>query len=76
MAQGLQGIAFLRNGYILETVGNEGEEELAAQILTNPEVVRSRDGYLDLPAGPGLGVEVNEEGLEARPFQRYYQTTR
>lgn len=76
VAQGLQGIAFLRNGYILETVGNEGEEELAAQILTNPEVVVSRDGFLDLPTGPGLGVEVNEQGLEARPFQRYYQTTR
>ena len=76
VAQGLQGIAFLRNGYILETVGNEAEEELAAQVLRNPEAVRSRDGFLDLPAGPGLGVEIDEEGLAARPFERYYQTTR
>lgn len=76
VVQGLQGMGFLRNGYILETVGNESEERLAEEILTQPELVRSRDGYLDLPTGPGLGVELNEEGLAARPFKRYYQTTR
>ncbi|MFH1570629.1 MAG: mandelate racemase/muconate lactonizing enzyme family protein [Gemmatimonadota bacterium] len=76
VAQGLQAMAFLRNGYILETVGNQGEEELAADILHNPEVLRSRDGHIDVPTGPGLGVEIDERGLARRPFRRYYQATR
>jgi galactonate dehydratase len=76
VAQGLQAIASVRNGHILETVGNEAEEELAAELLINPKVVCSKDGYIELPKGPGLGVELNEKGLEKRPFQRYYQTTR
>ena len=76
VVQGLQGMGFLRNGYILETVGNEDEERLAEQLLTKPELVCSKDGFLDLPTGPGLGVELNEEGLAAMPFERYYQTTR
>lgn len=76
VVQGLQGMAFLRNGYILETVGNENEEKLAQDLLTKPELVCSKDGFLDLPTGPGLGVELNLDGLAARPFHRYYQTTR
>ena len=36
---GIQAIASIRNGRIFETVGNEAEEELAAQLLINPEVV-------------------------------------
>ena len=76
VAQGIQAIASVRNGHIFETVGNEAEEELAAQLLINPEVVRSKDGFIELPTGPGIGVELNPEGLEGRPFKRYYQTTR
>jgi galactonate dehydratase len=76
VVQGLQGMAFLRNGYILETVGNANEEKLADELLTNPELVRSKDGFLALPTGPGLGTGLNPDGLAARPFQRYYQTTR
>lgn len=51
-------------------------EALADELLTNPEVVRSREGYLDLPTGPGLGTRLNRDGLAARPFRRYDQTTR
>jgi len=76
VAQGIQAIASVRNGHIFETVGNEAEEDLAAQLLINPEVVRSKDGFIELPTGPGIGVELNPEGLEGRPFKRYYQTTR
>jgi len=28
-----------------------------------------KDGYLELPRGPGLGVEVNEERIKALPYQ-------
>ena len=76
VAQGLQAIASIRNGHIFETVGNEAEEKLAQEILINPEVVRSNNGFIELPKGPGLGVELNIKGIENRPFQRYYQTTR
>jgi galactonate dehydratase len=76
VAQGLQAMAFIRNGYILETVGNQLEEELAAELLKNPEVIKSENGYIKLPTGPGLGVELNLEGMGNRPFKRPYETTR
>jgi galactonate dehydratase len=76
VAQGLQAMAFIRNGHIFETVGNEAEEGLAEELLQNPEVIKSKNGYISCPTGPGLGVELNIEGLEKRPFERYYQTTR
>lgn len=34
--------------------------------LKNPFVVK--DGYIELPTGPGLGIEVNEEYLETIPL--------
>jgi galactonate dehydratase len=76
VAQGLQAMAFIRNGHIFETVGNEAEERLAEELLLNPEVIKSENGYISRPTGPGLGVELNLPGLEKRPFERYYQTTR
>ncbi|MGH7417018.1 MAG: enolase C-terminal domain-like protein, partial [Candidatus Rokuibacteriota bacterium] len=30
--------------------------------------IQARDGWLDLPRGPGLGVELNEEALRRHPF--------
>ena len=76
VAQGLQAIAFIRNGHILETVGNQQETQLAEEILKNPQVIQSQDGYINLPTTPGLGVELNLAGILDRPFKRYYQTTR
>ncbi len=76
LAQGLQAMAFIRNGHIFETVGNEAEEELAAELLIGAEVLKSEGGTIVPPAGPGLGVELNLEGIERRPFERYYQATR
>jgi galactonate dehydratase len=34
-----------------------------------PEVV---DGYFELPKGPGLGVELNDEVIEAHPKQNVH----
>jgi galactonate dehydratase len=76
VAQGLQAMCFIRNGHIFETVGNPAEAELAAELLIDPSPVLSKDGYIDAPKGPGLGVELNLDALEKRSFQRYYQTTR
>ena len=52
------------------------EADLAAELLTNPEVILSKNGYITPPTGPGLGVELNTKALDKRPFQRYYQATR
>ena len=41
-----------------------GEQE--TPFLTRP--IQARDGWLDLPAGPGLGVELNEDALRRHPF--------
>lgn len=76
VAQGLQAMCSIRNGHILETVGNEAEEALAGEILEDPEPVIARDGILPVPKGPGVGVQLDQRGLEARAFRRYYQATR
>ncbi len=34
--------------------------------LLNPEMFRFTDGYVDIPAGPGLGIEINEEYVRER----------
>jgi L-alanine-DL-glutamate epimerase-like enolase superfamily enzyme len=41
-----------------------GDQE--TPFLTRP--IQARDGWLDLPTGPGLGVELNEEALGRHPF--------
>lgn len=76
VAQGLQAMCSIRNGHIFETVGNEAEAQLAEELLVDPTPILAKDGYIDAPRGPGLGVELDLEALEKRPFQRYYQTTR
>ena len=38
---------------------NEGYDLL--DYLTDPEVFRWKDGYCEIPTGPGLGITVNEE---------------
>ena len=34
------------------------------KILKNPPLFRMKDGFIDLPTGPGLGIELDEESLE------------
>lgn len=41
-------------------------EPWTAQLLTNPPVVR--EGYLEIPKGPGLGTDLNMAEVEAHPF--------
>lgn len=52
------------NFLIQETSGGPDRD----QILTTPvEVVR--DGYMNVPTGPGWGVELNEDFLRSRPYR-------
>ena len=34
--------------------------------VSNPEVFAFADGFVDIPQGPGLGVEVNEDFVRAQ----------
>ncbi len=38
------------------------------EILTEP-FPYPKDGFIELPTRPGLGVEVNEKALTRKPFQ-------
>ena len=38
------------------------------------EPLRVTDGYIELPAAPGLGIELNEEGFKSHPFKPWRRT--
>src|SRR5262245_37948790 len=40
--------------------------QLDVPFLTQP--IEARDGWIDVPQGPGLGVEVNEEAIRRYPY--------
>jgi galactonate dehydratase len=43
---------------------NQGNDLL--DYLVDPTVFNYHDGYVDIPSGPGLGIEINEEFVAAR----------
>jgi galactonate dehydratase len=61
--------ASIPNFYLLETIGSEADEELTRQMLKRP--VKIVNGSYNLPEGPGFGVELNQEALDARPYVPY-----
>jgi galactonate dehydratase len=38
------------------------------------EPLSVRDGYLEIPTAPGLGIELNVEALAAHPFRRWHRS--
>jgi galactonate dehydratase len=65
-AMNLHYAAAIPNFFILETIGSEAEEKLTAQLLANPP--KFSKGALELPTGPGFGVNIIQEALDARPY--------
>jgi len=61
--------ATIPNFFILETIGSDADDKLAAAILTTP--LRFHAGELELPIGPGFGVDLVQEALDARPYVPY-----
>lgn len=61
--------AAIPNFFVLETIGSDADERLAAEMLTTP--LRFQAGALELPAGPGFGVGLVQEALDARPYMPY-----
>jgi len=68
LAANLQLDAVCYNAFIQEqSLGihyNESNDIL--DYLTKPEVFAYRDGFVDIPQGPGLGIEVNEDYVRER----------
>ena len=58
VAASLQAMASTPNLLIHEYGGGNGEGLFK-------EPLQFKDGYIELPQGPGLGFEIDEEGLEA-----------
>jgi galactonate dehydratase len=61
--------AVIPNFCVLEVIGSEAEEKLTVDLLKSP--MKFIAGELSLPDGPGFGVELNEEALNARPYVPY-----
>ena len=60
--------AAIPNFFMLETIGSEAEDLLAAELLENAPV--RIDGDLSLPTGPGFGVQLKEKGIRERSTQK------
>ena len=66
-AQNAHLCAVIPNFLILESVGSPEFLAACSQTLTQPLVIR--DGYLELPTGPGFGVEPDREDLARNPYR-------
>jgi len=67
--------AALPNFYLLETMSSD--VPWRAEIST--EQVKLVDGSMQIPDGPGLGIEIHEEAIARHPYQptalRHYRGT-
>jgi galactonate dehydratase len=68
LASCLQLDAICYNAFIQEqSLGiHYNEENDLLDYVVNPEVFAYSDGYVTIPSGPGLGIEVNEEYVRER----------
>ena len=68
LAACLQVDAVCQNAFIQEQ--SQGIHYNQANDLThyldNPEVFAFQDGFVGIPQGPGLGIEINEEAVRAK----------
>jgi galactonate dehydratase len=74
LAACLQLDACIPNFLLQEHPAMDEGEDLGVGYLKNPFTVR--DGYIDLPQGPGLGIELDEEALQTRLFDGSWDTPR
>lgn len=71
MAATVQVSACIPNFLITEYFVNF--EETGKEVAVKP--LQVEDGYIKLPTGPGLGLELDEKELLKRPFQEYPKRT-
>jgi galactonate dehydratase len=64
--------AAIPNFLILESVGSQADLDLFAQVTDPPPVIEN--GFLKLPAGPGLGINLRKENFGRFPYQPFDAT--
>lgn len=74
LASGIQLAACTPNFLILEHPTIPEKWDLGEGYLHNPFVIK--DGHIELPKGPGLGIEVNEEMLKERAYPGNWEIPR
>jgi len=55
-------LASIPNGLVAEYITRGGSSALRDELFTRP--LRIKNGYIEVPKGPGLGIELNEETLK------------
>lgn len=62
------------NFLVQEHPGNEDKSDLGVGYIKNPFVLK--DGYIEVPTAPGLGVELDEEALKDKIYDGKWTTPR
>ncbi len=66
LAACLQLDACIPNFLIQEYLGMPDKWDLGETILKEPFIIK--DGYIDVPKGPGLGIELDDRGVEEKAY--------
>ena len=74
LAACLQLDACTPNFLVQEHPGNPDKSDLGVGYIKNPFVIK--EGYIDVPNGPGLGVELDEEALKDKIYDGGWTTPR
>ena len=74
LAACLQLDACIPNFLVQEHPGNPDKSDLGVGYIKNPFVIQ--DGYIELPKGPGLGIELDEESLKDKIYDGGWSTPR
>jgi galactonate dehydratase len=74
LAACLQLDACIPNFLVQEHPGNPDKSDLGVGYIKNPFVIK--DGYIELPKGPGLGIELDEEALQDKIYDGSWSTPR
>ncbi len=74
LASCLQLDACIPNFLVQEHPGNADRSDLGVGYIKTPFVIK--DGYIELPKGPGLGIELDEEALKDKIYDGNWTTPR
>lgn len=66
--------ATIPNFLVQEHPGNPDRSDLGVGYIKTPFEIK--DGYIDLPKGPGLGIELDEEALKDKIYDGNWSTPR
>lgn len=74
LAACLQLDACIPNFLVQEHPGNADKSDLGVGYIKEPFVIK--DGYIDVPTKPGLGIELDEEALQEKIYDGKWTTPR